>query len=222
MIHGDCMRVLPLLPDASVDVVLADPPYGIHCNIRLDTVRPRPRWRTHVTNDQHPFIWWLGTAARLLRSPGALLCFCRWDVQETFKEAVEASGLKLRSQVIWDRVGHGCGDCAAQFGPQHEVVWFATKGRFAFAGRRPKSVIRVPRLHSSKAAHPTQKPVPLLTELLRPLASPGAVVLDPVAGTGSAGVAALLLGHRFIGIELERVHCHTARRRLRAAYRQGP
>jgi site-specific DNA-methyltransferase (adenine-specific)/modification methylase len=64
--------------------------------------------------------------------------------------------------------------------------------------------------------HPTQKPLRVLRRLVELASSPGDVVLDPFMGVGSTGVAALELGRRFVGIELEPAYVDAARRRLDA------
>ena len=68
--------------------------------------------------------------------------------------------------------------------------------------------------------HPTQKPVGILRELVR-CAPPGGLVLDPFAGSGATGEAALLEGRRFAGCELEPVFVETSRARLAALGEQG-
>lgn len=202
--HGDALDVLRVVPDACVDAVVTDPPYGIGYRSLLTGT---------IANDDRPFIWWLRDAWRVTVDGGALVCFCRWDVQEAFRFAIELAGFTLRSQVIWDREHHGMGNLAQQFGPQHDVIWFATKGRFRFRNGRPVSVIRVRRPHTG-ARHPTEKPLELMERLVGPVSPVDGVVLDPFASSGSTGVAALQLGRRFIGVELDEHHAATSRARL--------
>ncbi len=200
------MDVLRTLDAESFDTVVADPPYGIGYELK-GIGRPLQEnyadgRGTTIANDQRPFIWWLHDAFRVTKQGGALICFCRWDVQEDFKRAIELAGFRLRSQVIWDRMCHGVGDLKAQFGPQHDVIWFAVKGRrFAFPGKRPKSVIR--HLRVMKTMHPNQKPVPLLKELIEAVTPAGGRVLDPFAGCGSAWEACAEAEFDYTGIEID-------------------
>jgi DNA modification methylase len=213
IVHGDSMDALRRVPDQSAAAVITDPPYGI----AYETTDGRS-----IINDDSPFIWWLRESWRITRSGGCLLCFCRWDVQEAFSAAIKWSGWQLKSQVVWDRMVHGSGDCRRQFAPQHELVWFAVKDRaFAFPGGRPKSVIRVKVSPLRFRSHPTEKPVPLMEQLVRAVTRPADLVVDPFAGSGSTGVACVNLGRAFLGIELAAEHAATARRRLAAARRSA-
>lgn len=202
---GDCMDVIRTLDTESFDTVLADPPYGISYELK-GIGRPlqanyndgRP---TSVANDEAPFIWWLYDAFRVLKPGGALLCFCRWDTQEDFKQAIRIARFRMRSQVIWDRELYGVGDLKGQFAPSHDVVWFAVKGRkFAFPDKRPRSVIRCQRL--LKTTHPNEKPVPLLRELVRAVTPKGGRVLEPFVGSG-AGAEACAGEFDYTGIDIE-------------------
>lgn len=205
LLHGDCMEAVRPIESGSVKLVLTDPPYGIGYTSTKGQ---------KIANDERPFIWWLHDAYRVTQDRGALLCFTRWDVQEVFKVAIEAAGWRVRSQVIWDRTIHGMGDAKAQFAPQHEVVWFATKGAFQFAAGRPKSVMRVRYVLPALRTHPTEKPVELLEQMILCATEKGETVLDPFMGTGATGVACARLKRKFIGIEMEEKYVRIARKRI--------
>jgi DNA modification methylase len=212
VIHGDCLDVLRTLPDNSIDSVVTDPPYGIDyqsCR-RIDPTKRHPK----IANDKRPFIWWLYDAYRVTKEGGALVCFCRWDVAEIFKIAIEVAGFTVKSQVVWDREVHGMGDLKSSFAPCHDIIWFATKGKFVFPSKRPKSVIRITRVSPESLVHPNEKPVELMIELVKSVTPPGGIVLDPFAGSGSTLVAAQREGFSFIGIECDPKYVEIARRRL--------
>ena len=211
--QADCIDVLRRMPDGCVDAVVTDPPYGI--SYRSSVARYKP-----IANDDRPFIWWLREAFRVTKEPGALLCFCRWDVQEAFKFAIDLAGWNIRSQIVWDRLRHGVGDTKATFAPRHDVVWFGTRGRFAFPSGRPASVLPFARVPWQRSVHPTEKPVALLRRLVRAITPLGGLVADPFAGSGSTGVAAIVEGFRFLGVELDPAYVPDARRRLARAVRE--
>ncbi len=212
IIHGDCLHTLKCMPEASVDAIVTDPPYGInfHSTFRKDTSRHFPK----IANDNAPYIWWLHDAARVLKKGGALLCFTRYDTEEAFRYAMRIAGFSPKTQVIWDKGVHSVGDCLGDFGLRHENVIFAVKGRFRFPNGRPVSVIPIPRLASVRLTHPNEKPVELLKHLIQAVTKPGDVVLDPFVGSGTTAVAAKALGRRYIGIELDPGYVRKARARI--------
>lgn len=213
IIHGDSLTVLRQMEAESVDAIITDPPYGIDYHTK--------RTGASIKNDKSPFIWFLYDAFRVLKSgasgQGTLVCFTRWDVQQTFIDAMKLAGFQVRSEVIWDKVMHGMGDCKSQFAPTHENIIFAVKGKFSFPGHRPKDVVSFMKLSSSQMIHPTEKPVGLLASLITSVTKPGDLILDPFAGSGSTLVAAKKTGRRFIGIELDDKHFEKAQRRIEEA-----
>lgn len=212
---GDCLERLKELPDDSVDSVVTDPPYGIDFQSAWRT--DKSKWKPKIANDKKPFIWFLLEAFRVTKAGGGLLVFCRWDVQEIFRQCIELASFEVKSQVIWDREVHGMGDLKGSFGPQHDVIWFATKGKFVFPGSRPKSVIRSARVGADKLVHPNEKPVELMEQLISAITPPGGTVLDPFMGSGSTGVAAMRLGFKFIGCEMSPEYVEIAERRIEHA-----
>jgi DNA modification methylase len=194
---GDCLSVLPHV--GAVDAVVTDPPYGIDYQSAWRT--DRTQWKPKIANDERPFVWFLPGAFNAATNPACLLCFCRWDVQEAFQKAIEWAGWECKSQVIWDREAHGMGDLNGCPAPQHDVLWFATKGNYKFHGDRPKSVVRSMRLGGDELIHPNQKPVDLMEQLVVSYAPKGATVLDCFLGSGSTGIACMRTERRFVGIE---------------------
>jgi DNA modification methylase len=208
---GDCLKILPELVEGSVDAIITDPPYGIDYQ---SARREKSQRKAKIANDRQPFIWWLREGHRVLKDGGGLLCFCEWRYQEVWKMAIETAGFTLRSQVIWDRDWHGLGDLKAQFAPQHDVIWFATKGKFAFPNGRPHSVIRQRRIGAEGLVHPNEKPVELMRSLTRAVSLEGEIILDPFMGSGTTGMAAVETGRKFIGVELNEDYFYLAQARI--------
>ena len=208
LVKGDAMVTLRSVETESAQLVLTDPPYGIGYESRTGV---------RIKNDEHPFIWWIHEAFRVCKPGGGILCFTRWDIQDSFKLALESAGFRIRSQIVWDKMVHGIGDCKTQFAPKHELVWWAIKGKFAFPDRRPMSVISVPRPGGKKRTHPTEKPVDLMHQLIQATTRHGDLVVDPFTGTGATGVACALSGRRFFGVEINGTYARKARERIAAA-----
>jgi site-specific DNA-methyltransferase (adenine-specific) len=218
VIRGDCLDVLRALPDGCVDAVITDPPYGISYQSARRTGSERfPK----IANDAQPFVWWLPEAARTLAPGGCLVCFCRWDTAEAFRLAIGWAGLRIGAQLVWDRMVHGLGDPSSRPAPQHDVMWFAVRGRYQLPDRRPTSVYRAQRIGGDQLEHPNQKPADLMRGLIRDYAPAGGVILDPFAGSGTTGVAAISEGRRAILIEKEPAYADIAERRIREAMGTG-
>ena len=149
IIHGDSLTVLRQMEPESVDAIITDPPYGINYVSQTGA---------SIKNDKSPFIWFLYDAFRVLKSGeagrGGLICFTRWDVEQTFIDAMKIAGFNVKSEVIWDKVYHGMGDTKAAFAPSHENIVFAVKGKYSFPGSRPKDLVTFPKINSSKMVHP--------------------------------------------------------------------
>jgi DNA modification methylase len=206
------------LESGTIDAVITDPPYGISYQSAWRS--DKARWHPPIANDDTPCVDWLPDAYRVLKPNTPLVCFCRWDVQEVFRQAITAAGFEVKSQIIWDKVTHGMGDLNGEFAPQHEIALFAAKGRYTFPGERPKTIIRATRLLGESMVHPTEKPTTLLGQLIVAPTRHGDLILDPFAGSGSTGVAAIKEGRRFIGSELDPGYHAIAMKRLGAAYQQ--
>jgi len=165
------------------------------------------------------FTEWLQPAFDATKNGGALLCFCIWHNADEWRRAIEGVGYTVKSQVIWDRMHHGMGDLKGAFAPQHDIIWYAVKGRRIFANSRPKSVLRYKRPSPSQDfGHPTCKPVELMKDLLHSTCDgTKGLVVDPFLGSGSTGVAAVELGRPFSGCELDPDYFKIAEDRINAA-----
>ncbi len=218
MLHlGDCLDVMQDIPDGSVDMVCTDPPYGM--NFQSNWSKNGPRHKK-IEGDSAADFRWLQDAFRLLKPDGGgLISFCDWNTSHRWREEIERAGFVIKSQVVWDRMHHGMGDLKDAFAPQHDIVWYATKGRRIFVNGRPKSVMRHKRPSpADDQGHPTCKPVALMEELIRATDDgSGSAVLDPFLGSGTTGCAAANTGRRFIGIERDPDYFTIAQARIQKA-----
>lgn len=215
---GDCLDVLPSLAEGSVNAVICDPPYGIDYQSAWRT--DKSQWLPKIANDTRPFVWWLHPARRLCADAACCICFCRWDVQEAFRQAMEWAGFDVKSQIVWDRESHGMGDLNGCPAPQHDILWFGKVGDFKFPGERPKSVVRSLRLGGGAMSHPNEKPIDLMERLVEGYCGESGTVLDPCMGSGATGHACASLGRGFIGIECDGERFWAAQRRIQEALGQ--
>lgn len=202
---GRCEDVLPTLDRASVDAVIADPPYGMKhpCNFgergrsNLAQCNDYP----DVEGDATPF------------DPSPLLALGKPTV--LWGGNWFADRLPPRSGwLVWDKLRPDDLDQATC-----ELAWT----NFVKGVRRYthlwNGMMRAS--EHGESYHPTQKPVALMSWVLRLPWTPRGLVLDPYMGSGTTGVAAVREGRRFIGIECERRYFDIAVRRIDAEIRQG-
>lgn len=214
---GDCLEYMRGMADKSVDAVITDPPYGIAYQSarRIDSER-----FAVISGDTQLDFSWMTEARRITKDSGCLFCFCRWDTEREFFDALDAAGWNVQSQVIWDRGIHGLGDLRRQFAPMHDNAWFATARDYEFPGSRPKSVYRVDRLSADKLLHPTQKPSGLMQRIILDVTARDWTVFDPFSGSGTTAIACMQTGRNFIGCEIDPQYYAIAERRIRDAQAQ--
>lgn len=244
LIQGSCLDVYPKLK--RVDFIFTDPPFG-HDNNEDDLAARRE----HALKDQdedkagirpiqnddfetanqlftESLPWW----RELLPKGGYVCCCCggggghkgiqfaRWSLQlqETFQ---------FEQAIVWDKGPIGMG---WRYRRSHEMVLVAmrpgAKVRWYDDSGRVENIIRpgdygIHKIIPSAKQHPTEKPPELATHFIRLHTQPGDTVLDPFMGSGSTGVAALQLGRKFIGVELEPYWAKYAADRLRRVLRHG-
>lgn len=203
VVHGDCLKIMPDLPDESIDLVLTDPPYAI--NYRSNRRIARPKFN-HIDNDL-PGDWieiFAAEAYRLLRNDRHLYCFCRHDTYPLFYNAFEDAGFAMKRTLIWVKNNHGSGDLKGDYASRDEWIIFAHKGRRLLRGKREDNILEFAKIHTGSLLHPTQKPVELLRLLINKSTDRGEVVFDPYAGVLSTAVAAMEGERDFIMIEIDR------------------
>lgn len=222
LIHGDCLTILPTLAAGSVDIVLTDPPFSSGTRkegskgLRRSMVRSMEDddWYSTDCLTTNGFIWLMRQCAlqwrRLLRRGGHVFVFIDWRMYPHLASAIESVDFRHKMTLVWNKTYFGMGDC---FRNQHEFILQFTFGM----GRKPVrkdvgNVLSHPPVRDG--LHPNEKPVPLLKEILSAVARPGDVVLDNFMGSGATGVAAVLLGCRFVGMDVDESFVEISRDRL--------
>jgi len=233
LIQGECLPALLGMPDDSVDAVITDPPYSSGGFTRDDKSRcPDSKYTqggfqgrfptfSGDSRDQRSYLaWcalWMAECARVLKPGGYFMSFTDWRQLPVMTDAVQAGGIVWRGIIAWDKGLAARAPHKGYFRHQCEYVVWGTKGaamKLEHDGPFP-GCIRAAVKQSDKF-HLTGKPTELMKELVRPVQE-GGLILDPFAGSGSTGVAALLSGRRFVGIEREAAYADISRQRLSAA-----
>ena len=197
--HGDCLEILPTL--GRVDACITDPPYG--CN--ATTGRGGVYTGFAIAGDS-------STVAR-----DAIIEALPGGVPMVLFGSPRVSRPSVpHTLLIWWKGEHtGMGDLSFPWKPDFEEIYIIGK---RFSGARTTSVLKHHADTSSSRKHPTEKPVPLMVELVKKTTAQ--TVLDPFMGSGTTGVACVELGRKFIGIELDEKYFDIACRRIEQAVRK--
>jgi len=203
--QGDCLDVLNKIDDNSIDVVITDPPYGINYKSNRSELSNSITKRGLLNDIQEDAFKLLDSVCKLLLDKTSdnahLYFFCSWSVFVEFKTII-SKYFTVKTPIVWDKGNKGSGDLETDWGNQTELIIYCIKGKKKINYRKG-NVLNVPKLHTSKMIHPTQKPTELITELLEVSANHTDTVLDPFMGSGSTIKACMQKGINSIGIELD-------------------
>jgi site-specific DNA-methyltransferase (adenine-specific) len=222
--HGDCLELLAQIPESSVDLVFADPPYflsngGITCHAGKMVSVHKGDWdKSRGPEANHEFnTAWLAAAQRVLKPNGSIWVSGTSHVIHSVGFALQQLGFKFLNDISWVKPNPPPNLSCRYFTHATEtLIWAAKdkKSRHTFnyklmkeinRGKQMKSVweIRPPESWEKKfGKHPTQKPVALLERILLASTNEGDLVLDPFLGGGTTLVAAFRLRRHALGCEL--------------------
>jgi modification methylase len=242
ILDGDCIEVMNSLPEGSVDLVFADPPYNLQ--LRGDLHRPDNSKVDAVDDEWDQFASfqiydqftrdWLKAARRVLKPDGAIWVIGSYHNVFRMGAELQNQGFWILNDVVWRKSNPMPNFRGKRLTNAHETLIWASKSdksRYTFNyealkalndGIQMRSDWVLPictgheRLKDDKGdkSHPTQKPESLLHRVLVGTTNPGDVVLDPFFGTGTTGAVAKMLGREFIGIEREAAYREVATKRL--------
>ncbi|HEY4070424.1 MAG TPA: site-specific DNA-methyltransferase [Sphingomicrobium sp.] len=242
ILEGDCVAEMALLPDKSVDMIFADPPYNLQ--LGGDLFRPEGS-RVDAVDDEwdkfeSPASYdsftrdWLEQARRILKDDGTIWVIGSYHNIYRVGALLQDEGFWILNDIVWRKTNPMPNFRGTRFTNAHEtLIWCAKdeKARYTFNYRAMKALNDDLQMRSDwvlpicagqerekgedgAKAHPTQKPEALLYRILLACTKPGDVVLDPFFGTGTTGAVARRLGRRWIGIERETAYIKVARERI--------
>ena len=226
--QGESLGILGKLADCSVDAILTDPPYssgGVTLAQKqrttsakyqsTDTKKRFPDF-SGDNRDQRSFMaWatlWLAECYRVAKPGAVCMMFTDWRQLPTMSDALQAGGWQWRKIVVWDKPT--ARPSKGEFKNQCEYVLVGAKDKFAPVHERClPGIFRQSIVSGSKRRHMTEKPVPLLRNLLE-ITAEGGTILDPFMGSGSTGQACLETARKFIGVEMSDEYFDIATERL--------
>ena len=242
ILAGDCIEVMNALPENSVDLIFADPPYNLQ--LKGDLHRPDNSKVDAVDDDWDQFdsfraydeftTDWLKAARRILKPNGAIWVIGSYHNIFRVGASLQNQGYWILNDVVWRKSNPMPNFRGKRFTNAHETMIWASKSegaKYTFNYEALKALNEGVQMRSDwvlpictgherlkdengDKAHPTQKPESLLHRVLVGSTNPGDVILDPFFGTGTTGAVAKMLGRNFIGIEREEAYRKVAGKRI--------
>ena len=228
LILGDCLKILPTIPDKSIDLILTDPPYGIgFCSSRTSR---KEKIQNDGYNDWLDLIHQvLPEFKRVLTDTGCCCCGGGGGGKTPVTAIFTMEAIKhfnLIQTLVWKKfIGLGW-----RYRPSYENIVVLSKDdknyNFYDTSKKCSNVIEginqdIPEYKKDNGRaydeHPTQKPVALMKHLLSIHSLPEHTVLDPFAGSFTTGVACKEMGRNFIGVELKQEYYDYGVNRLKEA-----
>ncbi len=242
VILGDCVEVLAQLPERSVDLIFADPPYNLQ--LRQELWRPNLTRVDAVNEDWDRFgsfaeydaftRAWLGACRRVLKDTGTLWVIGSYHNIYRVGAIVQDMGFWILNDVVWVKTNPMPNFRGMRFTNAHETLLWCKKSRdqkrYTFNYHAMKAANDEKQMRSDwelplctgaerltlngEKVHATQKPEALLYRVILASSNPGDIVLDPFFGTGTTGAVARKLGRHYIGIERDPAYIAAAQARL--------
>jgi modification methylase len=248
IICGDCIEILKSLPENSVDLIFADPPYNLQ--LRNDLYRPNMTKVDAVNDGWDKFEGfaeydaftreWLSAIQCVLKATGTIWVIGTYHNIYRVGSIMQDLGFWILNDIVWTKNNPMPNFRGVRFTNAHETLIWAQKkkgAKYTFNHQSMKALNddlqmrsdwnlnlatgpeRI-KLNGSKV-HSTQKPEALLYRVMMASSNVGDVVLDPFFGTGTTGAVAKKLGRKWIGIERDRKYIRVAQKRIEAVQRAG-
>ena len=237
LLKENCFNILPKIPENSVDMIFADPPYflsngGFTCHAGKKVPVNKGKWDVSRGIEENYIFTqrWLRECQRILTPNGTILVSGTSHIIFTVGSAMQSLGYKILNDIAWFKVNPPPNLSCRYFTHSTETIIWAAKNKssrhyFNYElmrkmnnGRQMLSFwsIKAPGVEEKiYGKHPTQKPLQLLYRIVLASTRAGDIVLDPFNGSGTTGIAALREGRQYIGIELEEEYLKVSVKRLK-------
>ncbi len=230
---SDCLKILDQIPDGSIDMIFADPPYNlsnggftVHAGRRVDVNKGDWDKSKGFETDFDFHLSWIGACKRVLKPNGTIWVSGTYHSIYQCGAALQAEGYHILNDIAWFKPNASPNLSCRFFTASHETLVWARKdekGKHTFnykdmknrswtrdflknPGKQMRSVwaIGTPKSAEKKfGKHPTQKPVDLLTRVVLSSTKKEDLILDPFTGSSTTGIAAHLQNRQYIGIDMD-------------------
>jgi site-specific DNA-methyltransferase (adenine-specific) len=241
VLNIDALEAIPQIPDNSIDLIVADPPYNLGKDYGNDSDKRESKEFLAWTEQ------WLDLVIPKLKDTGSLYIFATWRYSPEIFVFLK-SRMTMLNEIIWDRKVPSMGGSTRRYSSVHDTIGFFAKSkdyyfdldairvpydavtkkarsRSIFVGKKwlevgynPKdlwSVSRLHRIHAEREEHPTQKPLEIIERMVKASCPENGVVLDPFAGSGTTAAACLLNNRHFITYEINAEYYQLIQKRIK-------
>jgi len=248
LIAGDAIEALSKIANESIDFVFADPPYflsndgftvksGKAVSVNKGTWDKSEGFESEIEFHER----WIAECLRVLKPNGTIAISGTYHSIYKCGFLLQKLNCRIINDITWFKPNGAPALAGRNFTASHETILWASKGQKAkhtfnyslsrdwevgndFIYRRGKqmrsvwSIPTTPKREKTHGAHPTQKPLELLRRLISMCTNEDDLVLDPFCGSGTTGVACVLLKRKFIGIDLDSDYLKLALTRMEAVH----
>lgn len=241
---GDSLKLLKDIPDSSIDMIFADPPYflssgtfTVHSGKRVSVKKGDWDLSNGVKKNFEFHLQWIEECKRILKDNGTIWISGTYHSIYQCGFALQAKGFQILNDIAWYKPNASPNLSCRYFTASHETLIWAKKskkGKHVFNykemkyGNFPKDMMKKPDKQMRSVwsistpptsekihgKHPTQKPLELLRRVILSSTNEGDLILDPFCGSSTTGIAAYLLKRKFIGIDMEKEYLDLSKRRI--------
>ncbi len=243
---ANCIELMDQMPEKSVDLIFADPPYnlsngGFTCHAGKRVSVNKGSWDVSkgVEEDFKFHLRWIKSCRRILKDDGTIWISGTYHSIYACGHALQLLGYQILNDICWYKPNAPPNLSGRYFTASHETLIWAKKTKKAKhkfnyklmkngnwpedplkkTGKQMRSVWSIPTpkpIEKKHGKHPTQKPLNLLKRIILASSEEGDVVLDPFTGSSTTGIAAFLHNRKFIGIDTEEEYLKLSIKRLEA------
>ena len=246
--NEDMLEGIHRIPNNSIDLVIADPPYCLGKDYGNDSDKLNPKDYLEWSKK------WIDAVIPKIKDTGSFYLFLTWRYSPEIFSYMK-SKLMMINEIIWDRRVPSMGGSTNKFSSVHDNIGFFVKSskyyfdldsvripydektkkartRSIFVGKKwleigynPKDLWSVTRIHAQdpeRENHPTQKPLEIIERIIKASCPEQGVVLDPFMGSGTTAVACINLKRSYIGFEINSDYCKISKERMKKIESNGP
>lgn len=250
LFKGDCLKVLETIPENTVDMIFADPPYmlsngGITCQSGKVVSVNKGNWdKSKGFNEDLEFhINWINACRRVLKPNGTMWISGTYHSIYACGYALQKSKFKILNDICWFKPNASPNMSCRYFTASHETLLWAIKDKNTkhtfnyetmkngcwnedFIKKPEKQMRSVWAISTTKTSekkfgkHPTQKPLELLRRIILASTNKNDLILDPFTGSSTTGIMALGLERKFIGIDIEKEYLDLSIKRFEEVFKE--